>query len=77
MLKPDDLLAIAHELKANHINGLANEVMWFARCPSAMTHPFKRTFPACYKALTAPLKDIPKYLSQYPIIARYRLEKGR
>lgn len=77
MLKPDDLLAIAHELKVNQLNGLANEVMWFARCPATMTHPFKKTFPACYKALKAPLKDVPKLLHEYPIIAQYRLRHGR
>jgi hypothetical protein len=77
MLKPDDLLSIAIELKVNHSDGLANEIMWLASYPKTIRSSFKKIFPDCYKALTVPLKNVPKYLSQYPIIARYRLKHGR
>lgn len=77
MLDPQDLLAIACELKAEGTDGLANEILWLAKNPKTLTASFKKHFPGCYQSLNVNLKEVPKLMNDFPTIAKYRLTHGR
>jgi hypothetical protein len=77
MLDPQDLLAIASELKAEGVDGLANEILWLAKSPKITKASFKKNFPVCYQCLNVKIKEVPKHMNDYPTIAKYRLTHGR
>lgn len=77
MLDPEDLLAIASELKDEGVDGLANEIYWLAKGPKTTEASFKKHFPGCYQSLNVNLKEVPKLINDFPTIAKYRLTHGR
>lgn len=81
MLKPDDLYDIAAKLIDIDLDGMANEIVWIAKCPKTLKASFKKQFPDYYNALFTTLRKVPTLInhqhSGVKVIARYRLKHGR